>query len=299
MNVAVKILDRALRQDFGFKDILWVYSGRRGIHCWVCDERARNLTDHERSAVAKYLTVVEGNAKSARRMKLTIPLHPSLRNALSVLEPVFVENIIQEHGQGLLCDPEHWGKILDMLPNVAGLREDVERGWKDYNRCKCANDRWDYLKKMCQTYVKRVGAGKLQIKNALLLCPQEVIFTCTYPRLDINVSTHRNHLLKSPFVVHPKTGRVCVPIDPNNCDSFDPFAVPSLSKMSDEINEYDASHAVKEQSSNDKKVSDLEKTSLYQHVKFFEKSFLAPMYSRIRKAFRETVEREAAATGDW
>ena len=329
MNVAVKILDRALRQDFGFKDILWVYSGRRGIHCWVCDERARNLTDHERSAVAKYLTVVEGNAKSARRMKLTIPLHPSLRNALAVLEPVFVENIIQEHGQGLLCDPEHWGKILDMLPNVAGLREDVERGWKDYNRCKNANDRWDYLKKMCQNYVKKVNAGKLSIKNSLMLCPQEIIFTCTYPRLDINVSTHRNHLLKSPFVVHPKTGRVCVrsvygvgdreydslnvflviylqenhsntnartqvPIDPNNCDSFDPFAVPSLSKMSDEINKYDAS-----QQDSDKKVSDLEKTSLHKHVKFFEKSFLAPMYSRIRKRFREMAEKEAAATGDW
>jgi hypothetical protein len=68
--------------------------------------------------------------------------------------------------------------------------------------------------------------------------------------------------------------------------------------MCDEINKYDATQKSEEQETK-KAVSDLEKTSLHKHVKFFEKYFLAPMYSRIRKNFREQAEKDAAATGDW
>lgn len=78
MVAAVKVLDAALREDFGFQHLLWVYSGRRGIHCWVSDERARELENDARSAVVQYLALVEGNENSKRKVKLREPLHPSL-----------------------------------------------------------------------------------------------------------------------------------------------------------------------------------------------------------------------------
>ena len=44
----------------------------------------------------------------------------------------------------------------------------------------------------------------------------------------MNVTKGLNHLLKSPFCVHPKTGRVCIPIDMGEVDHFDPTTVPTV-----------------------------------------------------------------------
>lgn len=61
-------MDVGLRQDFGFKHILWVYSGRRGVHCWVADDSARALTNEGRGAVADYFGVVAGNDNQAKKV---------------------------------------------------------------------------------------------------------------------------------------------------------------------------------------------------------------------------------------
>jgi DNA primase small subunit len=64
---------------------------------------------------------------------------------------------------------------------------------------------------------------------------EDIILQYTYPRIDAEVSKHRNHLLKAPFCVHPKTGRICVPVDPEKIDDFDPELVPTVGQVLGEL----------------------------------------------------------------
>lgn len=79
---AVRVLHTAIRDQFGFQNLLWVYSGRRGIHLWISDKEAMELTDDERKAIVGWLTVVhagkDGNKKINVRMG-SRSLPPSLQ----------------------------------------------------------------------------------------------------------------------------------------------------------------------------------------------------------------------------
>jgi DNA primase small subunit len=66
---------------------------------------------------------------------------------------------------------------------------------------------------------------------------EDIVLLYTYPRIDAEVSKHRNHLLKAPFCVHPKTGKVCVPVDPERIDEFDPESVPTVHQLLSELDD--------------------------------------------------------------
>ncbi|PIO63403.1 hypothetical protein TELCIR_14997 [Teladorsagia circumcincta] len=98
-----------------------------------------------------------------------------------------------------------------------------------------------------------------------------------YPRLDVNVSTDQidifdvvsglNHLLKSPFCIHPKTGNVAVPLDVGKIHEFDVTTCPRVDILVNELSKTIADEDVKE----NRKILGYKHTSLAPYVENFEK----------------------------
>lgn len=236
--MALKVLHKALKDDFGFENILWIYSGRRGIHCWVCDPSARNLSNEERSSIVEYLSMPKLSlaAKEGSRSSASDLNHPLFERSFDIVEPLFCRYIADEvHGQGLLSTDSGFRSFVADFPDEDVL-QDILRSVAAEKRATGAK-RWEILKEHIvgeASSAKPQKRKKTDAKQLQQWMREKVLHHC-YPRLDANVSKAQNHLLKSPFCVHPKTGRVCVPIDPDRADDFDPATVPTVRSLAAQV----------------------------------------------------------------
>jgi DNA primase small subunit len=207
MVVAAQALKIALEQSFGFSKILWVFSGRRGIHCWVSDEKARRLTNMQRSQLVTFLT---GGPQ----------LHSPFEQIYEeVFQPAFEDVVVQR--QAVFEHPESVATIMKTLKNEdckVLLDQALREGGASI-------DVWSRFK----ASVRAKGLDPLGQKAIFM----DLSFALMFPRLDVHVSTAMNHLLKLPFSIHPATGKVCVPFNPDNLDSFDVNEVPLVTELLD------------------------------------------------------------------
>eukprot|EP01059_Diplonema_ambulator_P023974 TRINITY_DN39684_c0_g1_i1.p1 TRINITY_DN39684_c0_g1~~TRINITY_DN39684_c0_g1_i1.p1 ORF type:complete len:430 (+),score=89.87 TRINITY_DN39684_c0_g1_i1:41-1291(+) len=235
MRAGVRILDKILKDDFGFKDMLWVFSGRRGIHCWVSDEKARKLTNDQRAAVAKYIEVHLGG-KTLQESKLSIEKdlasqwsHPTFRSLYgSHVKPSFEDIVLNPDNKNNLSNEAVAESILTLfkerVPKTGGVIDKVsEYLGKAVAGSITPAHAWDQIKKI---------KGGTQYNKYSEWVPTVVEYMYTYPRLDVMVSTKLNHLLKSPFSIHPGTGLLCVPFLSEEIETFAPFTdAPHVSSL--------------------------------------------------------------------
>lgn len=238
---AVRCINETLRVDFGFKHIMFIFSGRRGVHCWVCDESARFLSNDQRSAVAEYMQLVSGPKGQQLRASTNLrrrgmAQHPLIKRSVEICQEYFEkpETGILD-GQGVFkCQKDNTEdtlenvnpnllRVIRSLPDDSSIRQDLPAFIR-----LAARDQRAAWKRIAED----IATAKNKRRNVQCLGTEDVLIEFTYPRLDINVSKQMNHLLKSPFCIHPKTGKVCVPIiDPSRPEDFDPSRTPLLSEV--------------------------------------------------------------------
>ncbi|KAH8257614.1 hypothetical protein KR038_012098 [Drosophila bunnanda] len=269
MVLAARVLDAGLREDFGFEHILWVFSGRRGIHCWVCDHQARHLDGRGRYAVAEYLnpiSYVNFAGQNSPRCPMGDRTHHSLKRALKIVEPMFEEIILKD--QNLFGTPKGVTKLLQMVPDDAArgeLESYLQKSLEDGAHSRLV---WEsFIKYTNSMKTSTTGAWSRKLKNIV----QEVQLGLLYPRLDINVTRGFNHLLKAPFCIHPSTGKVCVPFSVSAVAKFDPTTVPTITQLLHEINAFDdKSKSYMEAPEDKSRIKDHKKTSMFKGVVVFE-----------------------------
>ncbi|XP_009950392.1 PREDICTED: DNA primase small subunit, partial [Leptosomus discolor] len=250
---------------------LWVYSGRRGVHCWVCDDAVRKWSPVLRAAAVEYLTLVKGGAETVKKVNLSDPIHPFIRRSVGVVEKYFEAYALV--GQDILGSPESWEKVLALVPEEH--REPLQG---EFPRKRDSVQRWELLKGRMERTRRTAGTGRNG--NTSCYADWEIMLQYCFPRLDINVSKGLGHLLKSPFSVHPKTGRVSVPLDLQRLDQFDPFAVPTISSLCQEL----------DAASDDGEQDDGGETEPKRRARDYKKTSLAP-YVRVFEQFVEEMER--------
>lgn len=290
IQVAAEILSVALREDFGFKHFIWVFSGRRGAHCWVSDRRARELDDVSRKAILDYLNVLGGKLSKMNRIHLGLkkPLHPHIERSIDILKGRFSDVILKEQ------DPwgttsgsrENWDRVEELLGFIPDqqLQSVLRAKWEDLASYSSSRQKWEDIDLVARKVLKR-NLQTLQLQDA----KREIILYFMYPRIDIEVSKQMGHLLKSPFCIHPGTGNVCVPFDPlrnlsDNMDDdaygFNPTTAPNLNQLQDEIDTWEAKRVNRDSSQPPEEsdsdgapapggTQDYEKSSLKPYVEYF------------------------------
>ncbi|TCD64098.1 hypothetical protein EIP91_004540 [Steccherinum ochraceum] len=263
---AVHVLDKSIRDQFGYQRLLWVYSGRRGIHLWISDKEAMELTDEQRKALVGWMTVIQGGKEMHKKVNVrqgTKPLPPSIQSSMRFLGEVFTNLTLGT--QKCFQKREGWEELLRLLPS--GATTSALRTQWDEGPQRTSAEKWNT--DLGERYAA-LGPPEHDIMKAAI---EDIILQYTYPRLDAEVSKHRNHLLKAPFCVHPKTGRVCVPVDPSSIDSFDPEKVPKVMDLLDELDMVPPTAA----GETGEHHSDWERTSLKPYVDILDKHVLSLM----------------------
>ncbi|CAL6085590.1 DNA_primase small subunit [Hexamita inflata] len=174
-------------QTYGFNDYFFAFSGRRGMHCWVCDPDARFLSQQLRVQMLSVFELIKIDNES-------------------IIEITFQEASRTHEYLFLICEKFY----LEMFQ---------EQGWLNAGEGGHFDETVSALRKIVTNKSAKVNTNNFKPQDVQILKEKNpeiyklLVIYLTYPRFDINVTKSMNHLLKVPFSVHHATQNVSQPIN--------------------------------------------------------------------------------------
>ena len=195
---AAAFLDKSLREDFGFKDIVWIFSGRRGFHAWVRDPIAGKLTQMQRNSIVRYLTLIKDETRTQaveKDLKYVVPLRDR------IIEMIAKSFFARATDKELRAEPfKFTGKQIEIL---------------HYN-----------LKNATRPFYYTYDSILDSKKN------RDNIFThiikYRFPRIDRKVSIDIRRVLKVPGGLQGTNGKICCKVDIKKIHDFFPENAPTV-----------------------------------------------------------------------
>lgn len=222
-RASMLVMHFLLTQRFGFKEVLFVFSGSKGYHCWVFDDEVKYMSQGQRECIVNYF--LPWSDKGHFRLKDEV--NPILCNEDDAfLEGVFMDTIVAGGIFSLLhAKPNlYLAELLEMDTQSANAQEGfmllldsalVEK-WN-------AAQTWDNVKAFIHCHLPQYRA-KAYIKR--------ILYSYTFPRIDIPITAQIKHLIKLPYSLHQKTKLISTPILPYEFLSFDPSNCPNVTDQS-------------------------------------------------------------------
>ncbi len=198
INVSIMVIDETLRRDFGMNEIVWVFSGRRGVHAWVGDRVGFNLGRDQRQSIIDYMSVVRGEDETARIQDRTKLRYDFRKRIESTVFEYYLKNVRRKDLIELGLSASAASSIIKQLKHQEGRVDDNLA--RDFNYKLGKVNKYDEI-------IRRWA-----------------------PRIDHKVSIDLRRLLRMPTSIHGKTGCVARILDPDprKIFNFDPDNEPSI-----------------------------------------------------------------------
>jgi DNA primase catalytic subunit len=220
------IMNFILTELFGYdkKNILYVFSGGKGLHCFINDKRALNLNEQQRFHICDKIQIGNGDDNDRKNGDdvLFSWIHTNSNEILSnKLESLFFNNVIR--GRDLLKNISFRRWILSKLQKYyPSTYNSIHSCWSNDNAINNIKNKdnvsvilWKLLTTFEVYEYHNTNDIKSMIRPSLF-----IIYRLYYPMID-KQPLKLTHDIKLPFSIHSKTSNISLPIDQSFMESID------------------------------------------------------------------------------